>query len=364
MDYGLVTEGATRLKVPIGGGISKKEEVFYNPHMALNRDVTVALCRIIKPRTFLDLMAGSGSRGIRVANEAGIHVTLNDLNPKAADLVRENAELNDVNVDIEQVDARRLLAGRRFSYVDVDPFGTPAPYVDVAVSAVKAGGVLGICATDTSALSGTYPAACKRKYDAVPLRCDCYDEIGLRILLGHIARCAMRQERGVKPLFTHSSRHYMRVQVKVAGRPRETLKSMAYLQYCFGCGFRGYRRLGELASECGCGGVLRNAGPLWSIGFADPKLCGELAGELVEGEYACKSESVKLVETVGGEQAVHTPYYDLHKLCKKASVPAPRMDALADSVKSAGFTFTRTHFNPTGFRSDMPVDSITPLLKV
>lgn len=349
--------------MPIGGGISRREEVFYNPHMALNRDATVALCRLLKPATFCDVMAGSGARGIRAANEAGVKVTLNDLNPVAVELIGENAQLNGVEVEVVRKGARQVLSERVFDYVDLDPFGTPVEYTEAAVAAVKGGGILGVAATDTSALSGTYPRACKRKYDAVSLRCDCYDEVGLRILLGFIARTALRLGRGVKPVFSHSTRHYMRAQVKVTCRPKDTIEHIGYLRYCTGCLRREYVKLGEAGQECGCGGRVHVAGPLWTDMYADEGVCKQLAGEVAQGRYERKKELVRLAQAVGEEQSITVPYYDLHKLCKKYGVAAPKTEALKEHVASSGYGFVRTHYSPTGFRTEMPVEELSAFLK-
>ncbi len=363
MEYRVVTEGSTRLNAPAGGGVSKREEVFYNPHMALNRDVTVALCRLLRPRSFLDAMAGSGARGVRVANEAGTDVVLNDLNPRAVTLIGENAKLNGVAVRVETRDARHLMSGERFDYVDLDPFGPPVAFVDAALASVRIGGVLGVCATDTSALCGTYPRACQRKYDALPLRCDCYDELGLRILLGFIGRAALRFERGIDPLFCHSTRHYMRVQARVHGRHSRTQRDIGYLQYCPDCMWRGYAQLDGLAVLCCCGRRLRTAGPMWMGRFADPELCARLSSALVEGEFGNRAKAVKLADTVRAEQDVTAPYYDLHAMCKRLRVPARSMADAQAAVKSGGGLFARTHFNDTGFRTDLPVGSFAPALK-
>jgi len=363
MEYRVVTEGSTRLNAPAGGGVSKREEVFYNPHMALNRDITVALCRLLSPRSFLDVMAGSGARGIRVANEAGTDVVLNDLNPRAVKLIGENAQLNGVAVRVESRDARQLLSSERFDYVDLDPFGPPVAFVDAALASVRVGGVLGVCATDTSALCGTYPAACKRKYDAWPLRCDCYDELGLRILLGFIGRAALRFERGIDPLFCHSTRHYMRVQARVHGRHAQTQRSIGYLQYCPDCMWRGYAQLDGLVMLCGCGSRLKTVGPMWTGIFADPELCARLSETLAETGFGERLKAVKLADTVGAEQSVTVPYYDLHVMCSKLKVPARGMAEVEAEIKSGGGVFTRTHFNDTGFRTNLPADSFAAALK-
>ncbi|MFH0861414.1 MAG: tRNA (guanine(10)-N(2))-dimethyltransferase [Candidatus Altiarchaeota archaeon] len=363
MDYEDIVEGSTRLKVPVGGGISKGEEVFYNPHMRLNRDITVALCRVLKPKTFIDLMAGSGARGVRVAKEAGVDVTLNDLNPKALELIGENAALNGVQVSLERQDARAILAGRKYDFFDLDPFGPPVPYAEAVVSQARWGNYIGLCATDTSALCGSYPKACMRKYDAVPLRCDCYNEVGLRVLIGFMARIALRHECGIEPLLCHSTRHYMRVQFRLGSRHQETMKSVGYMQYCFSCLRREYMSLCQLKEECSCGGKFQTAGPLWTGRFADEQICKAVYDEILGGEFQEKAKSAKLLGLLIKEQEVTLPYYDLHKLCSSSGSDIPRTEKLAEAVSSAGYRFARTHFKDVGFRTDMPHDELVRILK-
>ena len=54
--------------------------------------------------------------------------------------------------------------------VDIDPFGTPSPFIESAAISAKAGGMLCVTATDTSALCGTYKEPCIRKYNSMPLK--------------------------------------------------------------------------------------------------------------------------------------------------------------------------------------------------
>ena len=192
MDYKIITEGQTKLKIPDSPGLSSSEEVFYNPHMSLSRDFTVGLTRVCKSESFADVLAATGARGVRVANECDLPVSMNDLNPYAVKLMRENAKLNGIDAEIKSVDAKKFLSENRFDYVDLDPFGTPCNLVDMAFDAVKFGGIMGVCATDTSALCGSHPKACIRKYGASPYRSDFYDEAGLRLLIAFCAKNALK----------------------------------------------------------------------------------------------------------------------------------------------------------------------------
>ena len=68
-----------------------------------------------------------------------------------------------------------------FDYIDVDPFGSPNPFLDAAIKRIARDGILAVTATDTAPLCGTYTNACRRKYWAVPLRNELMHEIGIRI---------------------------------------------------------------------------------------------------------------------------------------------------------------------------------------
>lgn len=366
MQYIEVTEGGTKLRIPEAKIRSKRDPVFYNPVMELSRDLSVAVARIIKPSSYCDALAGSGARGIRIAKEVGVNVVLNDLNHVAVKLCRENAKLNKVSVDVSNDDSNHFLSDKKFDFIDVDPFGPPVRYLDAAVKALPKKGFLGVAATDTSCLCGTYPRACRRKYDAVSLRTDYYDELGLRILLGFIARNAVRYDFGVNFLFSHSTKHYMRTYAELTRggtSVKSTQESICFIQHCFSCLDKSYRRLDELERSCTCGGEFATAGPLWSGKFADEKFCGKMEVELSKGVFKTQRDSIILVQKVSREQVESKLYFDLHKLCKKAGTSAPPMGSFFDSLKAARFTAIRTHFNDVGLRTDAPVEELYKLIK-
>lgn len=368
MEFREVVEGGVRLKVPVVAKLSRRNSVFYNPVMDVNRDISVAVAKILKPESFCDALAGSGARGLRVAAEAGVpEVVLNDLNNVACDLMRENARLNGLDVEVVNDDLNRLLSGRKFDFVDVDPFGPPVRYLDSAVRAMGKRGWLGVAATDTSALCGSAPRAGRRKYDAASLRTDYYNELGLRILLSFIARTAVRYDRGIRVLFSHCTRHYFRAFVELyRGRSlvRGTQDSVVFLQHCFKCLWRGYRRLSELSSSCGCGAPLSTAGPLWGAEFADAGFCGKLAREIADLGFEKSGEEAGLVSMVAVEQDTPVPYYNFHKLCSVLGRDAPRRDIFFERLVSDGFRVCRTHFNRLGVRTDAPLEYITETLRV
>lgn len=367
MDLALkeIIEGRTRLIVPVEGKLTKKDPVFYNPIMELNRDISVAVASVDRPVSVCDLLAGTGARGVRIANEAGSKVFANDLNPDACELIRRNALLNRVDVEVTNMDGNCALSDRRFDYIDVDPFGPPVRFIDSAIRAVNQGGILGVTATDTSALCGSSPKACQKKYDALSLRSDYYNELGLRILIGHIARVAMRHEKGILPLFSHSTRHYFKTYVRVKRGPgdaTETLGNLGFLQHCFSCRFRAYEKLDSLAATCVCGSKLHTCGPLWTGRYADPVFCRKLQKEFSEGNYGMGNQALALARTIELEQAINLPYYDVHKVARSMGVPARSMGDLVRDYERLDMRAVRTHFCGTGLRIDGKIGDISAVI--
>ena len=164
--------------------VNSKLEVFYNPLMKSNRDISILLLNSIdreKMKIALPL-AGSGIRGIRFLkelNEGKLDLLL--INDKKEDFPKnfqKNLDLNNIKTD--KVECRSddavnfILTQHRgewcgyFDYIDIDPFGSPNPFLSAAVARINRGGVIAITATDTAALSGTYPKVTQRKYWANP----------------------------------------------------------------------------------------------------------------------------------------------------------------------------------------------------
>ena len=120
--------------------IEMGEGVFYNPRMEMNRDISVACVACLPAvKTYVDAMAASGIRGIRVKKEVprDMDVTVNDWDAGAFELIGQNAALNEVAVNASNRGANTLLSCTQFDYVDLDPFGTPAPYIDSTCRSAK-----------------------------------------------------------------------------------------------------------------------------------------------------------------------------------------------------------------------------------
>jgi tRNA (guanine26-N2/guanine27-N2)-dimethyltransferase len=292
--------------------IPSKTPVFYNPLMELNRDIAVLALRVFqkKRNTTLrvcDPLTGCGVRGLRFAQELdNIEFTvLNDRNHQASRLAHFNAKKNELieKIVVKNMDARALLssyAGRKgFDVIDVDPYGSPSPFLDSALIALHNRGLLALTATDTAPLCGVNSKACFRKYFGKPLRTEYCHELGLRLLINSVVQSAARYDLGVKTLFSHSTAHYLRAYVYLqrgARRANDAIETLGYIFHCFQClnrtSIRGFSS--HFDRRCNvCGNNMAVSGPLWLGPLVDGDFCRDLCKEVEHPRFVIKKKLVK-----------------------------------------------------------------------
>jgi tRNA (guanine26-N2/guanine27-N2)-dimethyltransferase len=341
--FQVITEGSAKIKVSKETKISKKLPVFYNPLMKFNRDISILLLNTLNKKDVqLALpLAGTGIRGIRFAQELkkGIIKTLflNDKQDNFYEIIRDNFALNklpDTTIILSNEDANLfMLKNNGFDYIDIDPFGSPNPFLDAAIVRLARGGILAVTATDTSALCGTYENACKRKYWAKPLRNELKHEIGVRILIRKIQLVASQHEKALTPIFSYSKDHYFKV--------------------FFMCE-KGKLKANEVIKQHG---FLGESGPMWQGLLWDKKLVAKMMknseGEMKDFLTLIHEEAT--IGTVG--------FYDIHKLCEREKLESPRFEALMNKIKEKGYLVSRTHFLDVGLRSNIRKEELIILIK-
>jgi len=380
-------EGAARLLVPIiardeGEPLDharSRSAVFYNPIMRLNRDTAVLAVLVMgghlgRPVECCEPMCGTGVRGVRLALETGAKITMGDLNPSGIALAEENARRNGVadRMRVREMDANLLMnlhAGPmvRFDYLDVDPYGSPAQFLDSAFRATRDGGVVALTATDMAPLCGVSPAACLRKYGGRPLRSAYTHEVALRLLLGAAARAAAVHELGVKPLFSYFIDHYVRAYLAVAqgAKPADaSLAEMGYIVHCPKCLHREavkgpYLKAARICPYCG--GQLIVGGPMWLGRIADASYTSDMRARAAEGEW--EPRLGRLLETVEAEAELPPTFFNLDELSSRAGASSLNTDDVLSALHTAGFEATRTHFDPRGVKTTATVAELAKIIK-
>lgn len=244
-------EGRTLLHVPEikgqaewrkGPATRRESSVFHNVAMSGNRTRSVLLLGIAIEKGWLradgdiralDSLCSSAVRSRRWLNEipaelaCRLKVTAVD---RAGDSLAwgrsSHAEHPPLHIDpntliIRQGDARQLVFEGGWQWVDIDPYGSPIPFLDAAMQNLARKAVIEVSATDTAALCGSYPQVTRRRYAAGAVNDELAHDTAMRILLGNIALCASRHERYIEPLLSVFDGHHVRVSVLVRpGRKR------------------------------------------------------------------------------------------------------------------------------------------------
>ncbi|MEN6518596.1 MAG: tRNA (guanine(26)-N(2))-dimethyltransferase [Methanospirillum sp.] len=368
MDLVPVTEGGTTVLVPAPDPTAAfppgTAPVFYNPRMAINRDATVLFLRALtadrRPLDYLDAMGATGLRGLRVAGEAGVPVTINDRSQRALGLAAENAARLGLAVETVRSDANALMSSRRFGAVDLDPFGSPAPFTDAACrSAVR---YLFVTATDTAPLCGAHLKAGMRRYFARPMNTAYHAEVGLRILLGFVVRELVKYDRGLVPLCCFAREHFVRLHLGLsegAAAGDATLARIGYVHQCRRCPGRAEQPglLPEPTPCPACGGETSSIGPLWLGAISDPATVAAMR-EAVGGATLARGTALdRLLALLEAELPTST-FYDYHVLAKRQGVSPPAIETVLDRIRTEGYRASRAHYAGTAIKTDAPLAGV------
>lgn len=345
----MVIEGKAKVEEFLSPKISKELPVFYNPAMALNRDISVLLLRALgkKRMRVADILAGSGVRGVRFLRELGKgaveSMVINDGSKDAVRLIKKNLAINkldrDKRVTVMKKDASLvLLESSGFDYIDIDPFGSPVPFLDAACRRISGGGILAVTATDTAPLCGTYPKTCKRRYWATPKKCGMMHELGLRILIRRVQLIGAQYEKALVPVFCYAREHYFRA--------------------FFACE-RGNASVDGVLKRHG---MLGGAGPLWLGPLWDVPLTKKMVS-IAKKEAATNKEAAQLLDAISEEAGIPAAgFHDIHELAKGRGKSIPSREQLLFAIRKAGYQASGTHFKGEGIRSTMPKERLLRLM--
>lgn len=382
-EWSEIKEGEVTLLVP-SQAINQKEPpkfpAFFNPAAKYNRDISILIYRnsIDQSRkniSFVDSMCGLGARGVRVAKEIPQiqKVVFNDFNMLSTQTAKVNAIINNIyhksnfyTSEICSFLSSSVNFDNRATVIDLDPFGTPAPFLDCILRAVENDGMISITATDTAVLQGVYPRVCYRKYYGIPLRTRYSLEIGTRLLLSCTSLVASRLDLYINPIFAHSYRNYIRIYCKVSKSnylANKISDKIGYILHCFECGYRELMKKGPSEMNCPlCQKKMRMGGPLWVSRIFDKTVIFKILAEILESETRmAKGANLskqdmnphKRFFEIASKELDHVPYHynsdEFGKLMKNSTHPLTK---IVDKLITDGYDASSTIFSPTGFKTE------------
>ncbi len=224
-----------------GEKISKELSVFYNPKMKLNRDISILVIQSYfnKKISYCDPLCASGIRELRFLKtipNSFEKIICGDISKTSVRNFKENLKSNKLEnkkLELHELNAMNTILMQYYDMVEIDPFGSPTPFLDIAIQRVKHNGILSLTATDTAALCGVYPKTALRRYNIKAEKLLWFEEFGLRNLITAAKINAAKHDKILEPLLTYSKDHYFRVFFKVQDSKigaTNTIKELKYFK--------------------------------------------------------------------------------------------------------------------------------------
>ncbi len=339
--------------------------VFFNPVMEFSRTISSLALQALKPKLpknpkILDGLCSTGARGVRYYLEVGkSRVTFNDANELAIAYAKKNAALNKLKGAVFSSKDFHVEAATSHDYdvVELDPFGTPTNFMDSAIRACAKNAVLSVTATDLANLCGARPKPCIREYDAAPSHNYYCHETALRILIGRVVRTAAIHANAFTPVVSFYSGHHIKTigvltsSAKAADVAYAQVGKLGFCRTCFS--------FHQNALSCKkCGSKLEACGPLWLGKIGDDETLSRMLEISQSSKYASASHT-EFIRLLLEENNYVPGYLDLHELCSANRKPVgKKTDVIMELLRSKGYNVSRTHYAPTGLKTDAPADEL------
>ncbi|KAM4643781.1 tRNA (guanine(26)-N(2))-dimethyltransferase isoform 2-T2 [Amazona ochrocephala] len=434
----LISEGQATILFP------SANEVFYNPVQGFNRDLTCAVLTefarlLLQPKGIqvvipgedhadagspqppeegdgasaapprvakagevcegglrvLEALAASGLRSIRFAKEVpGLRaVVANDCSARATDLIGRNVAFNGVGalVTPSMADARMLMyqckADREpFDVIDLDPYGSPAHFLDAAVQAVSEGGLLCVTCTDMGVLAGNNAETSYSKYGAVSLKGKFCHEMALRIILHSLDRRANCYQRFIAPLLAVSADFYIRVFVRVftgQAKVKASASKQALVYHCVGCGTHHLQRMGKATAHGNgfkygaatgppvgptcefCQQRHQLGGPIWAEPLHDVPFVQRVLAALERSpqRFQTQERMQGVLSSIAEELSDVPLYYTLEGLSSTVHCNTPSLLQFSSALLHAGYRVSLSHACRTAVKTDAPPAVLWDILR-
>ncbi len=364
----LVPESNTVEHIP-----RRSDNVFFNFHQEINRDLSVLALRAygnINSKSDLRVcepLCGSGIRSARYAMETPTSsIYSNDINSDAINIAQKNInrlpKVSAKKIQLYNMECNFFLQTLNikdiiFDFIDIDPFGTPIPFVHNSVHLITLNGLLAFTATDLASLVGLYPQALYAKYgvNLFNIWIGNIHEIASRALITGIQHVGLTLGQSLVPVVTFYHRHFVRCFFIRKRGVNGVLDQTGFINQCEKCKTRFISKLGEKISSCSVCGASNGmkVGPLYlgKIQQLD-YLSSMLHDEHLE-KMGTKKRLMKCIPLMIEETLLDIPWsFDIPKLAKKARVPVPPLTQVAKVLAEMGHQSCKTHYSGTSLKTD------------
>ena len=349
-------------------------KAFYKPNSKLVRDLGVLAAVVYRRQRgqlrVLEAMAGSGIRSLRYYLESDADfLRVNEGNYELNGLLSQNLAntIPENCYQLTHLDAHRVFFdcfNRRdyFDLVDVDCFGTAAPYLSTMLWATRIGGLMYLTSTDGRTLVGRTPDKSLQAYAAYPRSHPALQEQALRLIIGSVAQQSGTKGLGIEPIFSLFFGETYRLMFRLTASANLTADNYGFLGYCHQCGDYqtiNWRKLGKTVCSHD-NSALTISGAMW-------------LGELHNSEYlqAMKTiaqqwqwdKIVKLLSTMIAEAELPPYFFTLGEIGKRGKLDLPQRSVIVKALQDKGYRASETHINPEAIKTNANIHSCIAVAK-
>jgi len=345
----MLPEGAKTVKEN-GSEFYVGKGIFYNPFMELSRTLSSLAIREIDDKlNVLDAFAASGIRGMRYAIECKNveSVDFVDADPNAIKSIKKNIKKHGISGKAINSDAIGYMLGkgdRKYNFVDLDPFGSPVPFLHSAIRSMRKNKVayISATATDTAVLCGTHPKPCVKNYHAKPMLNEFCHETGLRILIKRAMESAHEFNFGIEPLLCFYYRHQMKIILRLRRGAEHCDANLENIGYVFS--FDKNAVFVKTSKKPIIGKKYYDyAGPLWMGNLAE-KGMAKKALKNADGEAR------RMLELIIGEIGYPPFFLSLSDASRARKKSPPKTEDVISNFKKLGGSAVKTHFDRRGIK--------------
>ncbi|KAK7203841.1 N2,N2-dimethylguanosine tRNA methyltransferase [Myxozyma melibiosi] len=349
--------------------------------------------------TILEALSATGLRAIRYALEIPNLKTViaNDFSAAAVSAIERNVKYNAAPaaqiVKPSHGDANMVMYSHKstpFHCIDLDPYGTAAPFVDAAVQAIADDGLLLVTCTDLAVLAGQgYPEKCFSSYGGTTSKTEFCHEAALRLVLNLVATTAARYGKAIEPLMSLSIDFYVRLFIRIKHSPFQvkSLASNTMVAYtCTGCNSTSCQPLGRVVTDkegtptkhsfprgppvgpkCdNCGFVHHMAGPMWGGRIHNKSFISKVQAlaKTADPETYKTLPRINSMLTVASEELDDAPFYFTpQKISSVVRCTCPTLTGLGSALLNAGYKVSPTHAAPGAIKTDAGWDIVYDVMR-
>jgi tRNA (guanine26-N2/guanine27-N2)-dimethyltransferase len=240
--------------------------------------------------------------------------------------------------------------------VDIDGFGSPAPYLSTSLWAIKIGGLLYLTNTDGRTVTGHSPETSLSVYGAYARTHPATHEQGLRLLIGAVQQQAAAKGLGLEPVFSLFALSTYRVMLRLVKRQLLTVENYGFLGYCHHCGEYqtvSWRKLGRVVCPHDSYPLTLN-GPMWLGALHDQHQLRRLEQLAQKWDWM---ERVKLLQVMEAEVGLPPYFYTLGEIGRRGKMDIPKRDRLIQALQERGYRASPTHIDAQAIKTnaDLPL---------